>query len=187
MPKKLVDYSKTIMYKIVHNDLTIKDIYIGHTTDFTKRKWCHKKCCNNEKDKNYHLKVYKMIRDKGGWSNWNMILIEEFPCKNILQACKRERELYEQYNANLNTLRPYVSEEEYKEQNKQYRKANREQIQEQKKQYYEANLEKMLEQKKQYYEANKEQIQEQKKKKSNCPHCNKEMRSFAVRGCGPKV
>jgi hypothetical protein len=42
MPKKLIDYSKTIIYKIVCNDLNIKDVYVGHTTNFIKSKALHK-------------------------------------------------------------------------------------------------------------------------------------------------
>ena len=38
MPRKETDYSKTVIYKIVCNDLTITDIYVGHTTDFVVRK-----------------------------------------------------------------------------------------------------------------------------------------------------
>ena len=47
MPKKIIDYSKTIIYKIVCNDLNITDLYIGHTTNFIKRKATHKSNCNN--------------------------------------------------------------------------------------------------------------------------------------------
>ena len=45
MPRKPIDYSKTISYKIVCNDLSITDCYVGHTTDFTKRKSHHKSDC----------------------------------------------------------------------------------------------------------------------------------------------
>jgi hypothetical protein len=38
MPKTIIDYSKCVMYKIVCNDLEITDIYVGHTTNFTRRK-----------------------------------------------------------------------------------------------------------------------------------------------------
>ena len=47
MPKKDIDYSKTIIYKIVCNDLNITDVYVGHTTNFIKRKARHKYDCNN--------------------------------------------------------------------------------------------------------------------------------------------
>ena len=37
MPRKAIDYSKTIIYKIQHED-NDELLYVGHTTDFTKRK-----------------------------------------------------------------------------------------------------------------------------------------------------
>ena len=58
-----MDYSKTIIYKLCCNDINITDIYIGHTTNIIKRKYQHKNCCNNEKNKNYNYKVYQYIRD----------------------------------------------------------------------------------------------------------------------------
>ena len=33
----------------------------------------HKTYCNLETHKNYNVKLYQMIRDNGGWSNWSMI------------------------------------------------------------------------------------------------------------------
>jgi len=42
MPKVPTDYSKTIIYKIVCNDLNVNECYIGHTTNFIKRKGQHK-------------------------------------------------------------------------------------------------------------------------------------------------
>ena len=47
MPKLPIDYSKTIIYKIVCNDTNITDCYVGHTTDITRRKAHHKCSCNN--------------------------------------------------------------------------------------------------------------------------------------------
>ena len=61
MPRKEIDYSKTVMYKIVCNDLRVKDLYVGHTTDFTKRKNGHKTNCFNVNSKLFNLKVYKCI------------------------------------------------------------------------------------------------------------------------------
>ncbi len=49
MPKTKIDYSKTIIYRIVCKDLSITECYVGHTTNFTKRKCQHKNDCNNEK------------------------------------------------------------------------------------------------------------------------------------------
>ena len=46
MPKVDIDYSNTIIYKIVCVDPLIKDLYIGHTTNFVQRKYAHKQTCN---------------------------------------------------------------------------------------------------------------------------------------------
>jgi len=114
MPKTPMDYSKTNIYKIVCNNLSIKESYVGHTTDMTKRKCSHKSHCNNEKDKKHNLKIYQIIRENGGWENWNMVLVEKFPCEDKYQACKREREVLEELGAKMNTRRPYLKHAEEK-------------------------------------------------------------------------
>jgi len=163
MPKRDVDYSKTIVYKLVCNDTRITDLYVGSTTDFTRRKSEHKNVCNNENHKSNKLKIYECINNNGGWSNWSMILIENYPCNDGNEARARERFYYEQLNAKLNMIRPMRTRDECKEQMKERYDANKQQIQEQKKEHYEANRTQILEQKKEYYEANRTQILEQKK------------------------
>ena len=49
MPKTDIDYSNTIIYKITCNDVSVKEVYVGHTTNFVQRKHAHKQACNNEK------------------------------------------------------------------------------------------------------------------------------------------
>jgi len=83
MPLTVIDYSKTEIYKLIHkDDINNENIYIGSTTNFTKRKSKHKEHCNKEKSKKHHLKVYQNIRDNGGWNEWSMLLIEKFKCIN---------------------------------------------------------------------------------------------------------
>jgi len=163
MPKTIMDYSKTIIYKIVCNDLTIKECYVGHTTDMTKRKCAHKKACNNEKCKCHHLKIYQIIRENGGWDNWNMVLVEKFPCNNRQEACKRERELYEELDAKMNTYRPYITQEDLKEYNKQYREEHKEDIKEKNKQYYQEHKAERKAERKQHYQEHKAEIKETSK------------------------
>ena len=43
-----------------------------------------------------------------------MILVERFPCDNNEEACIRERYWSENLNSNLNTRKPYRSDEELK-------------------------------------------------------------------------
>jgi hypothetical protein len=153
MPHNKIDYSKVIMYKIVCNDLNIKDCYIGHTTDFITRKSGHKNNCNNEKRRDYNIKVYNIIRDNGGWNNWSMIKIEDYPCNSKLDALKRERELIEELKANLNCVIPLRTYKEYyedtliyqKERHKIYRENNKDKIKNNLKFYNEDNKDKLRE------------------------------------------
>jgi len=126
----ITDYSKTIMYKIVCNDLNVKECYVGHTINMTKRKCCHKSACNNEKNRHHNLKIYQIIRQNGGWSNWSMILVEKFPCEDKYQACKKEREIVEELDAKRISLIRYLTEEDFKEYDKKYYQINKEEINE---------------------------------------------------------
>jgi predicted GIY-YIG superfamily endonuclease len=55
MPRTPIDYSKTIIYKLIKNeDYDNTHIYIGSTTDFTRRKNEHKKICSKKNcDRNW--------------------------------------------------------------------------------------------------------------------------------------
>jgi hypothetical protein len=152
MPKVAVDYTKTIIYKIVCNDLLITDLYVGSTTDFTRRKSLHRESC--KKISNH--KIYKTIRDNGGFQNWAMVQIEAFPCANGNEARARERYWYEQLKATLNTQYPnrslkektrdnYIKNaERNKEYTKQYKILHKEEILEKKKESYKLNRDKIL-------------------------------------------
>jgi predicted GIY-YIG superfamily endonuclease len=51
MPKEIIDYSKTVIYKIICKNLNINTIYVGSTSNFIQRKAKHKYSCN--KSRNY--------------------------------------------------------------------------------------------------------------------------------------
>lgn len=111
----MVNYSKTIMYKIVCKDLAVKQGYVGGTTDMVSRKSRHKcNCYNTNNMKIYGRLIYRTIRDNGGWDNWQMIKIEDFPqCKSGTESRMRERALYEGlFEEKLNMVRPYSTNEE---------------------------------------------------------------------------
>ena len=110
MPKEHIDYSNTIIYKIYCIDETIKDIYVGHTTHFIQRKYQHKLLCNNLKNV---LKIYKIIRENGGWDNWNMVEIAKYNCNDSTEARIKEQLHYEELNASLNSCPPYVDKIQY--------------------------------------------------------------------------
>lgn len=106
MPKTDIDYSNTIIYKITCTNPEIKDVYVGHTTNFVQRKHCHKQGCNNIKSSNYNCKLYKTMREKGGWDNWKMEIIDFFNCSNQYEARQKEQEYFISLNANLNSVEP---------------------------------------------------------------------------------
>lgn len=118
MPKQNVDYSKTVIYKIVCNDLNVKDIYVGSTTDYTRRKAHHKHNSLNANGNAYNYKLYQFIRNNGGWESFDMIEIEKCPCNDKREAEARERYYYELLNANLNVKNPSRSKKEWFKDNK---------------------------------------------------------------------
>ena len=171
MPRTSINYQNTTIYKIVCNDLNIKDIYVGHTTDFTRRMSQHKSSCKIITNNSHNLKIYQSIRINGGWNNWSMLEIEKYPCNDSNEASSRERYWYEILNANLNTHNPNRSIKEWFELHKDERKDYSKNLYEQNKtdinikhrQYYNDNKEKIIIQTKEYYKNNKALISEKYK------------------------
>ena len=173
MPRKAIDYSNGLVYKLCCKDTTITEIYVGSTTNFTKRKHSHHLNCICPVVKAYNKKAHLFIRENGGWENWNMVLIEYYPCETELELGRRENYWIYELQASLNcrtppmygTVKEYYEahKEEILEYQKQYNEANKERIAERKKEYAEANKEHIAERKKEYAEANKEHIDEYQK------------------------
>ena len=160
------DYSKSKIYKIVCNITGL--IYIGSTLQtLNQRLQEHKRDYRRYLNgKRYYITSFKIIEN----DNYDIILLEDFPCERKEQLHARERYFIENTECvNMNiptrTKKEYHEEnkEQIKEQRKQYREENKEQIKEQNKQYHEENKEKIKEQRKQYREENKEKIKEQRK------------------------
>ena len=172
MPKLPIDYSKSLIYKLCCNDLNITDIYIGSTTNFSKRKGQHRQNCNNENIVGYNRKLYRVIRDNGGWINWDMILIENnLNVNNKLELHKKERMYIENLKPTLNYSIPTRTSKEYyndnkvvlREQKKEYRQKNKDAIKEHNKQYYNDNKEIINEKRKDYCKNNKDKINQKAK------------------------
>ena len=51
------------------------------------------------------MKLYQMIRENGGWDDFNMIVIEEFPCKNLREAKAEEDKVMREMKSTMNTNR----------------------------------------------------------------------------------
>lgn len=155
------------MYKICPKNKDLNFCYVGHTANFNKRKYEHKKQSISENDTKSHQKHYETIRNNGGWNEWEMTIIEIYNCKTKLEARMREQQLIEEYNANLNTLNAFISEEKRKLIKKKitdkYKAENKELISEQQKKYKEEHKEIICDQMKKYRQENKDKIYEQSK------------------------
>ena len=166
------------IYSITCFNEKVKGIYVGSTSDFANRKKGHYSDSNDE-NKN-QKKVYKYINSNGGWDNWKFTCLEILTCTET-EARIIERDWYDKLEADLNSQRPYISDQERKisqsecskrlyyktqdrkEQIKQYYFENKEAINERQKQCYFKNKEAINKRQKQYDFENKEAITERHK------------------------
>lgn len=93
---------KYYIYKIYSINNNIKDCYIGSTNKFSSRKSQHKKNTTNKTKKSYHRRLYRFIRENGGWDNFIMEIVEE-----IETDSKGEALLIEQYY--IDTIHPILN------------------------------------------------------------------------------
>ena len=132
MPKK--EINNYFFYKIVCLDSNIDLCYVGSTANWKARNHNHKSRCNNENcSKTYNIKLYKTIRENGGWDNFKMVQVGTRE-----QLTKREAEQIEDeyritLKANMNDMRCYrlieTTEQYRKEDTKNYRENNKNKIQ----------------------------------------------------------
>jgi len=78
-----------------------KALYIGSTTNFTRRVYQHKKNSKNTRKKEF---LYKYIRAMGGFDNFVIEKVMDYPCETRQEGIKKEKELIESLNANLNSI-----------------------------------------------------------------------------------
>jgi len=162
------DYNNGLIYKLICNDISITEKYIGSCVDYNKRKDTHKSDCYNVKQKAYNTYKYKFIRENGGLDNWSMILIKYFPCNSRRELECEERVQMDLLGGELNTNTPFITDEEKKEYHKEYKEKNKEEIKERERLYRENNKEKIKETKNQHYKLNKEKINGYKNQKFDC-------------------
>lgn len=115
------DYSNTVIYRFYCIDPDIDPDYIGHATNFVKRHSLHKCRCNNNKnssEREYHYKVYKYIRENGGFDNWKFEILEYANLKDKDEAETLERHHIETFKSVLNKLLPALTPEERDEHKK---------------------------------------------------------------------
>ena len=104
----MVNYQNSFIYKIQHKE-NKELIYIGSSTNYTRRKQCHK-----DRTKNKTTKLYETIRNNGGFDNFIMEEIKKFPCNSKKELEIEEQKCMEEYNCTLNTLKSFITEEDKK-------------------------------------------------------------------------
>jgi hypothetical protein len=167
----MVNYQNGKIYKLVCNITGL--IYIGSTAEIllsnrlAKHRTDYRKHLNG---KYHYITSFKILEN----DNYEIILLENFPCNNRYELKARERFYIESLNC-VNKCIPNRTKKEYYddnkeqilEQKKKYYNNNKQKIleyqKEYDKQYYEINKDKIIKQKKQYYEKNREHIKEQNK------------------------
>ncbi len=107
-----LDYSKTYIYKHCCKDISITEIYIGSTINFAQRKRLHRSCCTNESGKQYNTNPYSFIREHGGWSDWDMVLVDTVDVSSKLEEHKAGRGYIESLGAALNKQTPATARSE---------------------------------------------------------------------------
>jgi hypothetical protein len=55
-----------------------------------------------KKNQEYNCKLYKFIRDNGGWSNWTMIELYKYPCANKRELAQEEDRMMIELKSSLN-------------------------------------------------------------------------------------
>ena len=165
MPRKLIN--NYTFYKIVCLDNAVDLRYVGSTADFNKRKSTHKQNCNNENGEKYNYKVYRTIRDNGGWSNFKIIEIAKQDQLTLREAEQIEERYRLELNADMNGRSCFRTEEERKEQCKEWRENNPEYNKEKSKEWRENNPEYMKDWRKNNKEHLKKYNQTESRKAKN--------------------
>ena len=87
-----------------------EQLYIGHTTNFKKRKADHRCNTYNENSPKYNFRIYQAIRENHG--EFGMIQLYKIPEEQISNTLKIEQSYIDFHNAELNSMRAYQSRED---------------------------------------------------------------------------
>jgi hypothetical protein len=114
--EKNLDYKNTVIYKIIPKDSNLNYCYVGSTACLQIRTNYHKRVCNNTNSNRHNLLLYKTIKENGGWENWEVIKIIDYPCETEIEAKQKEQEYIKELSANLNTIGAFRREKEKQDQ-----------------------------------------------------------------------
>jgi len=101
------NYKKAIIYKICKMVDDKELCYIGSTTNLNVRK-------NMHFSQSFHKnsKLYKSIRENGGFKTWIIEKIKDFPCETKIQLRMEEEKCINELGANLNMVCAFITKED---------------------------------------------------------------------------
>ena len=151
------NYQDSKIYKIV--SFSTDDVYIGSTCEkyLSNRLGGHRKAYNSYLNgKHNYVTSFKLLET----DDYDIVLIENYPCNNKQELHSRERYWIENTENCVNKCVPNRTLKEYREDNKdkfkRYREDNKDKI----KRYHD-----------QYYEDNKDKIHAHQNQKHKCIEC----------------
>ena len=151
------DYGKGKIYKIVCNKTNL--IYIGSTREPTLARRLAKHVSSYKSylktlERKKYMTSYKIIEN----NDYDIVLIEDFPCNTKDQLHRRERFYIESIKC-VNKIVPTRTHKEYaNEYQKSYYHNNKDIIKEKARLYHEKNKEHIKDRQKENYEKNKDNI-----------------------------
>jgi len=85
-----------------------EQFYIGATINFKNnvRMWRHKQNCTNLNNPKYNYKIYKHIRENGGWKEWNIYPIDMIDFMDRKELLRLETEWIMMLKPRLNSRYP---------------------------------------------------------------------------------
>ena len=156
------DYNKGKIYELVCN--ITGERYVGSTCKdyLSQRRVGHKSDLKRWKAGKISFTTSSLqIVERG---DYDMILLENFPCQSKDQLHTRERYWIELTDKCVNKARPVITKEEREQYQRDYHEQNKEKLKEQQQRYNQENKERRSEWNKQYCEANREKVLENKRR-----------------------
>ena len=156
---RATNFENCYLYHIVDKENIVH--YVGSTSNLNSRKSSHKYRCNHENSKEYHLDIYKYIRDHGGFENFEIIPVRKIEnVKNKTDLLIAEQDEMNKFSNLKNKYGSYRSEEERViqsiENSKKWNKDNPERKNQNNRNYYHANKEQICEKQRKRYHEKKE-------------------------------
>tara|TARA_B110000285_G_scaffold2159_1_gene2289 strand:+ start:39 stop:617 length:579 start_codon:yes stop_codon:yes gene_type:complete len=162
MPRKPInDY---FFYKIVNINADIELIYVGSTANWKERQRNHRIITTNVNDALYTSKLYRTIREHGGWCEFKMVEIGYVEQLTYNQAHQLEEEYRLCLSANMNTKRCFLTPQEAIDAKKNYHIINKDAV----KQNRLDNRDEILKQKKEYRVRHNDKINSKARTEIKC-------------------